>query len=152
MRTEHIEGNWWTLPGAPIPELNWPGTKNGKSHRVFLPTQAQQIIAEMDTTGRIFDGLPVAYLSSAMRAICAELGVERATPHDLRRTNGTTITSLGFGRDAMDRIQNHKKATSIYDRYGYAQEDARIMEAVAAKIMQLVEGGPSNVLPFKAAS
>jgi integrase len=154
MRSEHIEGNWWTMPGDPVPALAWPGTKNAQSHRVFLPAPAQQIIAEMDTTGRIFGSLPVAYLSSAMRAICGDLGVERATPHDLRRTNGTTITGLGFGRDAMDRIQNHKKAdvTSIYDRYGYAQEDQRVMEAVSSRILQLAENGsPNNVFTFKKA-
>jgi len=27
MRVEHIEDGWWTLPGQPIPELVWPGTK-----------------------------------------------------------------------------------------------------------------------------
>ena len=71
-----------------------------------------------------------------MRVICAKLGIsERATPHDLRRTHGTMITRLGFGRDAMNRIQNHKDGgiASVYDRYEYAEEDRRIMEAVAAR-------------------
>jgi integrase len=123
------------------------------SHRVWLPAQAQRIIAEMNATGRVFDGLPISYLASAMRTICAKLNVPRLTPHDLRRTNGTVITSLGFGRDAMDRIQNHKKSdvASIYDRYGYATEDAMIMTAVANRITQLIEGGPENVLAFKRA-
>jgi integrase len=64
-----------------------------------------------------------------MRKIVTELGIERATPHDLRRTCLTTITRLGFGRDAMDRIANHKTSsvTDIYDRHGYADEDKRIM-------------------------
>ena len=44
-----------------------------------------------------------------MQNICAKLGADRATPHDLRRTHGTMITGLGFGRDAMNRIQNHKE-------------------------------------------
>ena len=38
------------------------------------------------------------------RGLVAELGIERATPHDLRRTCLTWITRLGFGRDAMDRV------------------------------------------------
>ena len=41
-----------------------------------------------------------------------ELGVERATPHDLRRTFSTTVTGLGFGRDALNRITNHERAAS----------------------------------------
>ena len=43
-----------------------------------------------------------------MRAICAHLGIDdKVTPHDLRRT------ALGFGRDAMNRIQTTKKVASV---------------------------------------
>ena len=123
------------------------------SHRVWLPAQAQQIIAEMNATGRVFDGLPVSYLASAMRAICTQLNVTRLTPHDLRRTHGSTITGLGFGRDAMNRIQNHREGgiADVYDQFQYADENKKIMETVASRIMQLAEGGPENVLAFKRA-
>ena len=49
--------------------------------------------------------------------------MEKATPHDLRRTCLSTITKLEFGRDAMDRIANHRKGgiTDVYDRHGYAE-------------------------------
>jgi hypothetical protein len=30
MRREHIVDGWWQMPGDPVPELDWPGTKNGK--------------------------------------------------------------------------------------------------------------------------
>ena len=98
------------------------------------------------TGGFVFAGArgrPISGLDAAMRAICAKLGVERATPHDLRRTHGSTITALGFGRDAMNRIQNHKEggiATRLR-RHDYAEENKRVMETVAAKIMALAEGG-----------
>jgi integrase len=153
MRTEHIVDGWWTLPGDPVPVLEWPGTKNGMSHRVWLSGPAQQIIAEMDTTGRVFAGARVAYLANAMRAICTELGVERATPHDLRRTFSTTVAVLGFGRDAMNRVTNHKEGgiASVYDRHGYADENKKVMESVAAKIMTLIDGGSGNVVAFKQA-
>jgi integrase len=98
-------------------------------------------------------GRPVTGLDAAMRAICRKLGVERATPHDLRRTHGTTITALKFGRDAMNRIQNHREGgiADVYDIHDYADENKRIMEAVAAKIMGLVKGRPeeSNVVALK---
>jgi integrase len=78
-----------------------------------------------------------------MRAICRKLQIERATPHDLRRTRGTTIAALGFGRDAMNRIQNHKEGSigSIYDRHSYADENKRVMEAVAQRLVSLAKGG-----------
>ena len=73
----------------------------------------------------------------------------------LRRTNGTTITALGFGRDAMNRIQNHKEGgiASVYDRHEYADENKRVMEAVAAHIMRLATGkgtGDDKVVPLRA--
>jgi integrase len=62
----------------------------------------------------------------------AEHQIECVTPHDLRRTCLTWITRLGFGRDAMDRIANHKTSTvtDVYDRHGYVDEDKRIMTTV----------------------
>jgi integrase len=151
MRTEHIEGDWWTLPGDPVPALNWPGTKNGQSHRVFLPVQAQQIIADMGTVGMVFANVTNDQMTRAMRALCKQLKVLRLVPHDLRRTHGSTVTGLGFGRDAMNRIQNHREGgiADVYDQHQYAAENQKIMEAVADRILLLVNGSPANVLPFK---
>ena len=88
-----------------------------------------------------------------MRAACAKLGVERATPHDLRRTFSTKVTALGFGREALNRVTNHKEGgiASVYDRHQYADENKRIMEMVAAHIMVLVEGrsADSKVVPLR---
>ena len=107
------------------------------------------------TTGFVFAGergRPIRKLDRAMRDACKKLEVEKATPHDLRRTHGSTITALGFGRDAMNRIQNHKEGGigSVYDRHGYAEENKRIMETVAARIMALVEGRTDEkVVPIR---
>jgi integrase len=108
------------MPGDPEAALKWPGTKNGHSHRVWLPAPAQALLGEMDGKGPVFvgpSGGSLQGLDDAMRAICSKLDdeakkldtpcVERATPHDLRRTHDTTIAVLGFGRDAMNRVQNH---------------------------------------------
>jgi integrase len=160
MRREHIVDGWWEMPGEPAPALGWAGTKNGESNRVWLPKAAQAVIADLTddgvTSGFVFAGLrggPVHGLDGAMRYICAKLRVERAAPHDLRRTHGSTITALGFGRDAMNRIQNHKEGgiASVYDRHGYAEETERVMEAVSAKIMALVEGRSAGgkVVPLR---
>jgi len=146
MRREHIKDGRWEMPGAPDKKLGWPGTKNDESHRVWLPVAARAIITEADDgRGFVFGGSrPVGGLDAAMRAICAELRVnEKATPHDLRRTHGTMIARLGFGRAAMNRIQNHREGGigSVYDRHEYAEENKKVMEAVAEHIVQLV-GSP----------
>jgi integrase len=146
MRFEHLRDGFWEMPGEAIPGI-WPGTKNACGHRVPLSAPARALIAEFEGegSGYVFasprggalDGLDVA-----MRNICHKLRIERATPHDLRRTFGSTVTALGFGRGAMDRILNHKSRSvgAIYDRYSYESEDQGIMEAVAARILALAEG------------
>jgi integrase len=157
MRREHLVDGWWQLPGEPMPELGWPGTKNGESHRIWLPKPVQDILAELGaTTGFVFAGergRPIRKLDRAMREACKKLEVEKATPHDLRRTHGSTITALGFGRDAMNRIQNHREGgiASVYDRHSYSSETKHIMEAVAARIVALAEGASSvdNVVSLK---
>jgi integrase len=153
MRREHVVDCWWTMPGAPDAATEWPGTKNAQTHRVWLPQPVRDIIAELNDgdTGFVF-GKAVA-LPAAMQRVCEQLKVPRATPHDLRRTHGTTLASLGFGRDAMNRIQNHREGgiASVYDRHQYADENKRIMETVAARLIALAEGtgAPSNVLPLQ---
>ena len=42
MQREHIVEGWWQLPGKP--QGNWPGTKNGRDHRVWLSEQAEALI------------------------------------------------------------------------------------------------------------
>src|SRR5262245_8076267 len=145
MRSEHIVDGWWEMPGKPTGD--WPGTKNGQSHRVWLPQPAQALLSSERR-------VTAAKLDPVMRAICAELGIaDKVTPHDLRRTHGTKITALGFGRDAMNRVQNHREGgiASVYDRHEYAEENKRIMEAVAAEIMRLAEGraASGNVVPLR---
>jgi integrase len=155
MRKEHIKDNVWTLPGKPDGDMGWPGVKNSQTHSIWLPEPVRAIIAELvddDPTGFVFatdNGSPISGLDIAMRAICKTLGIkDKITPHDLRRTHGSTITKLGFGRDAMNRIQNHKEGgiASVYDRHQYFAENRTIMERVASHLMELAEGRVSDTV------
>jgi integrase len=133
------------MPGTP--KGDWPRTKNGRDHRVWLSEAAQALIEnhlKEKRTGKVSGAF--------MRKVVTALGLERATPHDLRRTCQTTITRLGFGRDAMDRVANHptSNVTDVYDRHGYADEDWRIMAAVARHVLSIVEGTEtSNVVSVR---
>jgi integrase len=155
MHREMIADGWWTLPGEPVPALNWPGTKSGRPHRVWLPKAAQELLADLPETGPLFVGTRGKTLNASPYMLAACKGLTRATPHDLRRTHGTLITALGFGRDAMNRIQNHADGgiASVYDRHSYAEENKRIMETVAQRIMALIDGeiDHAKVLPFRQA-
>jgi integrase len=120
----------------------WPGTKNAQTHRVWLPAKVQQLLAELggSSTGFVFGS--VLPLAITMRRVCKQLKVPRTTPHDLRRTFSTTVTGLGFGRSALNRVTNHREGgiADVYDRHGYADENKRVMEAVASRLMALAEG------------
>ncbi len=155
--TYTAHGGWWTLLGQPDVENGWPGTKNAQTPRVWLSTPALAILDDLDCNGEAFvfsgpRGKPVAELGQAMRRICRELRLNQPVrPHDLRRTHGTPITSLGFSRDQMNRIQNHREGgiASVYDRHNYAHEARIIQEAVAARIEAAVGGGDTrNVVPM----
>ena len=54
MQRDHIADGWWQLPGKP--QGAWPGTKNGRDHRVWLSEPAQALIerhlAETAAQGR----------------------------------------------------------------------------------------------------
>jgi integrase len=149
MRREHIADNWWTLPGDTAPALGWPGTKNGEPNRIFLPAPVRELISAGENSsaeGAVFaKGLR---LPAAMRKICEDLGVERATPHDLRRTCATLLARLRVGGDVADRILNHKDRTvrSTYDRYSREVEIKRAMERTPAHILALAERRPDGVV------
>jgi integrase len=149
MRAEHVVDGWWKMPGAPVKDLGWPGTKNKKEHRIWLPRPAQVLLGDVPAEGALLPsrgGRALRNIDEVMRSICSELGItDKVTPHDLRRTHGSTITGLGFGRDAMNRIQNHKEGgiADVYDRHKYLEENKRIMETVAAHIVNLAEGRPA---------
>jgi integrase len=162
MRREHIKDGWWEMPGDPVPALAWPGTKNEQTHRVFLSEPVRDIIAELDeeaTTGFVFAtsrGKAITELPRAMQDICRQIGADRATPHDLRRTFSTQVTRLGFGRDSMNRVTNHREGgiADVYDRHRYSVENQKIMDAVASHILALAEGKSlesDNVVEFRQA-
>jgi len=141
-RAHVVDDRWWAMPGAPDPKTSWPGTKNAQSHRVWLSEPAHAllsaVLAAPPRRGEMQKG---------MRDICAQLGVqEKVTPHDLRRTFCSKVTALGFGRDAMNRVTNHRDGgiADVYDRHRYADENKKIMETVARHIMAIAEGGDST--------
>jgi len=154
MRREHVEPTgWWVMPGQRAPALGWNGTKNGDDNHVWLPQAVRQIIGD-GATGFVFtngNGGPVSKVDKLMRRICKEIGIERATPHDLRRTHQTLLARCGASLDLVDRIGNHrmKKIRRTYVQYDFRPQIQRAMDKTAAFIMDLVEGRrPDNVIPL----
>ena len=136
-RAHVVDDRWWAMPGAPDPRTSWPGTKNAQSHRVWLSEPVHELLPDVLAAPRRTDRL-----QRDMRDICIRLGVsEKVTPHDLRRTFCSRVTALGFGREAMNRVTNHKEGgiADVYDRHRYEEENKKIMEMVARHIVTIVE-------------
>lgn len=141
MQFSQVDGNIWTIPAAVA--------KNGRTHRVPLSEIALDI-CEDAIEG--YDGdivfrsprngglLSDTALSHAMRDSLAMLGIDPATPHDLRRTSASHMTMLGFNRVIVSKILNHAEGgvTSVYDRYGYEKEKADALEAWGQKLIKMI--------------
>jgi integrase len=135
------------LPANPCRGIERNPTRSRS--RVLKDSELRALLGELEADGG--EGLvfanprsrPYSTLGDEMRRLCAALNLEpRVTPHDLRRTHGTTITRLGLGREAMNRIQNHLEGgiASVYDRHAYEAENRRVQEAVADFMLAIVEG------------
>ena len=142
-----VDDRWWAMPGAPDLATSWPGTKNAHSHRVWLSEPVHELLPDV-----LAAVTRAGQMQQDMRNICAKLGIkDKVTPHDLRRTFCSQLTALGFGRDAMNRVTNHKEGgiADVYDRHRYQEENKKIMETVARHILAIAEGR-SNVIELGA--
>lgn len=80
-----------------------------------------------------------------------KIELEHFTPHDLRRTGATLISSLGFSDEIVDAVLAHLKKgiIKVYNRHGYDLEKQTALEAWERKLRSIVSGvRQDNVLPL----
>ena len=114
-----LNGDWWTVAAAKA--------KNGLSHRVPLSALAQEQLQPRRATERWLFPSPRGNAPIQVNALSVPLrnnnhfGLERFTPHDLRRTAATMMASMGTDRLTLSKILNHVETgvTSVYDRATY---------------------------------
>jgi integrase len=137
---------WWTIPAGKA--------KNNQTHRVPLSSLAIELLAVVKKlsknsrylfpakrkTTHITDG-------SVDKAVNRSTfdGVRPWTPHDLRRTAASHMTSIGIQRLIVSKILNHseKSVTAIYDQYSYDNEKRSALELWAGKLKEIVYGANS---------
>jgi integrase len=133
----------WTIPAEK--------TKNGMPHRVPLSPLALAILDEIATvtgrdgrwlfpspkTGKATTGSAVDH---AMRNNRETLAIGDATPHDLRRTAASHMTSIGISRLVVSKILNHAEpgVTAVYDRHSYDAEKRAALDAWARRLEEIV--------------
>jgi integrase len=145
----NISDREWRLPGHRV--------KNGSAHSVPLSSLAaelfQEAIAETGDDDLIFPGRILKRsvaghsVGTAMRFSLDILGLENATPHDLRRTAATGMARLGVTRLVIDKVLNHVSAdrstiAGVYDRHAYEEEKREALESWS-KMLSTIVGAAS---------
>ena len=88
----------------------------------------------------------------AVRRNLSAFGMARGTPHDLRRSASTLMTSSGVSRFDLKRVINHtdSEVTGVYDRYAYLNEKRAALLKLEKKLLGIVNPGePAKILPLK---
>jgi integrase len=147
-------------------------TKSKRAHLIPLSDAATHILANMPrfegcdfvftTTGegpiKDFSGSK-ALLDKTMGAHMEKQGhkLEPWRLHDLRRTCSTNLAALKVDPFIRRRVLNHalEGVDKIYDRYDYLDEKRAALDLWAARVGEIVAGGPSgdaaggNVVQFR---
>jgi len=146
---------WWTIPANKA--------KNNQTHRVPLSELALSLLSEIKKlSGNSRFLFPAKLKDAHIGATSIDHAVRRSsfegmkpwTPHDLRRTAASYITSLGIPRLVVSKILNHVESsvTAIYDRHSYDDEKLAALVAWANKLKAIAYGDNySNVLRLRTA-
>lgn len=154
MHTDEIDldTKLWTIPASRM--------KTKRVHLVPLSNQAIELIQEtvaLNGEGFIFPSprdkgkhIDRRALSRAMNRMCELLNINNATPHDLRRTGATNLTSecVGIPRFIVSQVLGHSgdtgggaAITGVYDRNDYLKEKRRALDAWALRLLEIVKDG-----------
>lgn len=143
-----LKRNWWTIPGE--------RTKNGLVHRVPLSDMAVDLLTSIQkvTKGPYLFPSPRGTKSNEFRPILAsavshaagkdrdKFGLAHWTPHDLRRSAASHMTSVGVSRLVVSKLLNHVESgiTAVYDRHSYDTEKKKALDQWARRLRAILQG------------
>ncbi len=166
----------WLIPGERM--------KNGQAHLVPLPPRAVELIREAMTLAALrLDGRPKVNdppifpgardpsktmradsVTHSMQAVVGAIGIEAASPHDLRRTGSTLLTSerLRVSPFIRSLILSHTTDTgggaavssAHYDRNAYVAEKRAALAAWERLLLHIVgeQALPDTVTQLRGAA
>ena len=149
--SEEIEGDWWTIPAA-------RAQKGKRDHRVFLTKTAKLLIGDKpgyafpsprlllgDDSGVIFTTPKIGPITSrALPQLITRkdnfYGLERWTPHDLRRTARTLMARIGIREEEAEAVLNHAKqgVVKIYNLHQYDNEKRLALIKLEKEILKII--------------
>jgi integrase len=144
-----LQGGWWTIAAE--------RSKNGLAHRVPLTAAALEVlkrarVLSADSAfafpGKRFSDPerqrdePIRYgvCDYALRRTREHCGLDHFTPHDLRRTAASYMTSARVPRLHVRKVLNHAErgVTAVYDRHSYDPEKREALETWARELARIV--------------
>jgi integrase len=153
-----IAGAWWTIPAE--------RSKNGLPHRVPLSRLAISLLAEArelageEKSPWVFpspkkEHIGPTALGHAVRRSIKDFGLTDFTPHDLRRTTASYMTSIGIPRLVVSKLLNHVEqgVTAIYDRHSYDADKRKAISRWERHLKLILEAqlDAARVTPISAA-
>ena len=123
-------------------------TKNRRAHVIPLPRQAHGIINDLPQSEYIHllcsgksGDKPINGFSKLKEMLDQKVELEKSWRlHDLRSVAPTNMARLGFSRETIKRVINHKDigVTRIYDRYTYLDEKREALQAWADRLDEIL--------------
>jgi len=149
-----VDNGWWVIPAEK--------SKNKLTHRVPLPPLALKILEQAKFLAAdspwVFPSprgnkpMTETAMGHAVRRNLANWEIASFTPHDLRRTAASHMTSFGISRLVVSKILNHVESgiTAVYDRHSYDPEKKHALEAWSTKLISITEENQTseNVIAF----
>lgn len=145
-----LTNGWWTVPNEKA--------KNKLSHRVPLSPLALGLLEQIKLlsgqsrwlfpSGKGDKAILDTSIDHALHKNEAKFAIPPFTPHDLRRTAASYMTSLGVPRLTVSKILNHIESgiTAVYDRHSYDQEKREALELWGDKLNQILSQ-PAEATP-----
>lgn len=134
---------WWTIPWERIKTRN----QRKVNHRVYLPALALEIVSN-DQGGPVY---PNARGTALARHALSHYvddhkcwGLDKWTPHDLRRTAATGLSRIGCPDEVIDAILNHAKKgiIGVYNQNKHDKEKEIWLTAWSEHLKQLIRKAP----------
>ncbi|ARB92852.1 site-specific integrase [Legionella longbeachae] len=143
---------WWTIPASKA--------KNKQAHRVPLSSLAVELLNEVKVlSGNSRYLFPAKHKNAHITDSSIDKAVKRSifegikpwTPHDLRRTAASHMTSIGILRLVVSKILNHSEQsiTAVYDRHSYDNEKRSALETWANKLQEIIYSDTSLVVTLE---
>ena len=135
----------WMLPSERV--------KNGQTHTVPLSDAAMAVLQSVPHVGEhVFAGADGRHPSHAHGKAKLDKAVGNIAPwrfHDLRRSVVSGMARLGVSLPVIEKVVGHTSGTfagvvGVYQRYSFADEKRRALEAWANHIEGLVTGRASD--------